>query len=168
MRIRRKRLSRRDPRHPGRLRALAATHAAAHAEGALLGHAFDHAEAVQALGLEAVAGRQQLRVALQQQAARIWARHSFPAPAQATLPSPPPGERLRLAYLSRDFRSHPVAYLMAEVIELHDRARFEVIALSYGPAPGDPMQQRLRQADPGFWAQDGQRLARPLVAQRPK
>ncbi len=29
-------------------------------------------------------------------------------------------------------------------------------------------QQRLRQADPGFWAQDGQRLARPLVAQRPK
>lgn len=84
--------------------------------------------------------------ALQQQAARIWARHSFPAPAQATLPSPPPGERLRLAYLSRDFRSHPVAYLMAEVIELHDRARFEVIALSYGPAPGDPMQQRLRQA----------------------
>lgn len=83
--------------------------------------------------------------ALHQQAARIWARHCLPMPPQPR-PNPPPGERIRLAYLSRDFRSHPVAYLMAEVIELHDRARFEVLALSYGPAPDDPMQQRLRRA----------------------
>ncbi|MCE4554844.1 tetratricopeptide repeat protein [Roseateles cellulosilyticus] len=81
-----------------------------------------------------------------QQAARVWARHSFPPRADA-VPSPARGARIRLAYLSRDFKSHPVAYLMAEVFELHDRAQFEVIALNYGPAlPDDPMQQRLRAA----------------------
>ncbi len=87
--------------------------------------------------------------AAQQQAARIWARHSFPprvdgAPIDA--PGRLPGERIRIAYLSRDFRSHPVSFLMAEVIELHDRSRFEVVALNYGAASDDPLQQRLRAA----------------------
>ncbi len=46
------------------------------------------------------------------------------------------GEKIRLAYLSADFREHPVAFLMAGVFEQHDRARFEVIAMSFTP-PGD-------------------------------
>ncbi|HEY0954448.1 MAG TPA: tetratricopeptide repeat protein [Roseateles sp.] len=87
--------------------------------------------------------------AAQQQAARIWARHSFPPKADGAPVAAPgrlPNERIRIAYLSRDFRSHPVSFLMAEVIELHDRARFEVIALNYGAASNDPLQQRLRAA----------------------
>jgi protein O-GlcNAc transferase len=87
--------------------------------------------------------------AAQQQAARIWARHSF-APQADWVPADAPAQRaddrIRIAYLSRDFRSHPVSFLMAEVIELHDRARFEVIALNYGSASDDAMQQRLRAA----------------------
>lgn len=60
-------------------------------------------------------------------------------------PRPADG-RLRIAYLSGDFREHPVASLTAQLIELHDRRRFEVVALSHGPATGDPMQRRLQAA----------------------
>ncbi len=50
--------------------------------------------------------------------------------------------RLKLAYLSSDFRTHATAYLMAELFELHDRDRFEVIGLS--GAPGDDSAIRKR------------------------
>src|SRR5439155_20353678 len=41
--------------------------------------------------------------------------------------------RIRIAYLSADFHEHATSYLIAELFELHDRSRFEVIALSFGP-----------------------------------
>lgn len=40
-------------------------------------------------------------------------------------------ERIRVAYLSADFREHAVAYLMAGVFEEHDRSRFETIGISF-------------------------------------
>ncbi len=55
-------------------------------------------------------------------------------------------DRIRLGYFSADFRNHATAYLMAELFERHDRARFEVIGYSYGPATGDAMRRRLEQA----------------------
>src|SRR5271168_2490331 len=51
--------------------------------------------------------------------------------------------RLRVAYLSHDFRDHPVAQLIAGVIEAHDRARFETHAFSTGPDDGSPMRRRI-------------------------
>jgi protein O-GlcNAc transferase len=42
-------------------------------------------------------------------------------------------ERIRVAYLSSDFRNHPVAHLMSELFERHDRRRFELIGISFGP-----------------------------------
>jgi predicted O-linked N-acetylglucosamine transferase (SPINDLY family) len=36
----------------------------------------------------------------------------------------------RIGYLSADFRDHPVAHLLGEVFELHDRSRVEVFAYS--------------------------------------
>ncbi|MEI7933058.1 MAG: glycosyltransferase, partial [Alphaproteobacteria bacterium] len=44
--------------------------------------------------------------------------------------------RLRIAYLSADYRDHPVARLIAPVLEAHDRSRFEIIGISLGE-PGD-------------------------------
>lgn len=52
-------------------------------------------------------------------------------------------QRIRLAYLSADFREHPVAHLVAGLLERHDRTRFEVVALSYGPDDASPMRARL-------------------------
>lgn len=41
--------------------------------------------------------------------------------------------KIRVGYLSFDFRNHPVSYLTAELYGLHDRTRFEVYVYSYGP-----------------------------------
>jgi protein O-GlcNAc transferase len=54
--------------------------------------------------------------------------------------------RLRIAYLTADFHLHPTAWLAAELFELHDRAQFEVVGVSYGPDDGSEMRARLRQA----------------------
>ena len=45
------------------------------------------------------------------------------------------GRRLRIGYLSGNFRAHAGAFLMRPVIAGHDRSRVEVIG--YGSAPGD-------------------------------
>jgi predicted O-linked N-acetylglucosamine transferase (SPINDLY family) len=54
--------------------------------------------------------------------------------------------RIRVAYLSADFRQHPMAYAMAGVFEVHDRSRFETIAVSFGPDQRDAMRLRLEPA----------------------
>ena len=55
-------------------------------------------------------------------------------------------DRIRVAYLSADFRQHPMAYAMAGVFDAHDRSRFEIIAISFGPDPQDPVRRRLENA----------------------
>jgi predicted O-linked N-acetylglucosamine transferase (SPINDLY family) len=54
--------------------------------------------------------------------------------------------RFRVGYLSSDLQDHAAAYLIAEVLELHDRDRFEVFAYSYGPEDQGAMRRRLRAA----------------------
>jgi protein O-GlcNAc transferase len=55
-------------------------------------------------------------------------------------------ERIRLAYMSSDFRNHSVGHLVAGVLEAHDRRRFELSAISLIRATEDSMQSRLRAA----------------------
>jgi predicted O-linked N-acetylglucosamine transferase (SPINDLY family) len=56
-------------------------------------------------------------------------------------------DRIRLAYLSADFREHPVAHLAAGLFERHDRSRFHTIALSLLAHPQPSvMRERLRGA----------------------
>jgi len=79
--------------------------------------------------------------------ARAWSRREFgwisnqhePAMRAQTPP-------VRLGYLSWDYHEHATAYLMAEVFELHDRARFSVNAYSFGPDDGSTIRQRIRTA----------------------
>lgn len=52
------------------------------------------------------------------------------------------GRRIRVGYASMDFRSHPMAYLMTDVLEKHDRDKFEVYAYSYGPHDNSPERKR--------------------------
>jgi predicted O-linked N-acetylglucosamine transferase (SPINDLY family) len=52
-------------------------------------------------------------------------------------------ERIKVAYLSADFREHPIALLIAELLELHDRNRFEIHAVSFGRDDGSPMRARI-------------------------
>src|SRR6185369_17789674 len=55
-------------------------------------------------------------------------------------------DRIRVAYVSGDFRRHAVAQLCAGVFEQHDRSRFETLAVSLRPGDGTPMRQRLEKA----------------------
>jgi protein O-GlcNAc transferase len=60
-------------------------------------------------------------------------------------------ERLRVAYLSADFTDHPVAHLIAGVVERHDRRRFETFGVSlYNDPAGGAMQSRMRRAFDSF------------------
>ena len=67
------------------------------------------------------------------------ATHNFVAPNQKP-------KRLRIGYFSADFKEHPVSYLMAKVIETHDRDCFEVYGYSIGRAKDDEMKRRLVKA----------------------
>jgi protein O-GlcNAc transferase len=55
-------------------------------------------------------------------------------------------EKLRIAYLSADFQAHATAFLIAELIERHDRSRFEIHAISFGRDDGSEMRARLVRA----------------------
>jgi protein O-GlcNAc transferase len=52
-------------------------------------------------------------------------------------------ERIRVAYVSGDFRVHPVAILMAGVFEHHDRQHFEISGISFGPDDGSDVRARV-------------------------
>src|ERR1700681_4956117 len=59
-------------------------------------------------------------------------------------------DRIKIAYLSGDFRQHPVAQLTVELFELHDRSRFEVIGVSYGGDDGSELSARIVKAFDAF------------------
>lgn len=74
-------------------------------------------------------------------AASLNRRYDFSGRASA------PG-RLRLGYLSSDFRDHPVGQVIRRLFELHDRNAFEVFAYSSGRDDGSDVRRHLeRTAD---------------------
>ncbi|MSP95304.1 MAG: tetratricopeptide repeat protein, partial [Alphaproteobacteria bacterium] len=70
----------------------------------------------------------------QLQCARIWIADGHQAASPLWRDERYGHERIRIAYVSGDFRPHPVAFLIAGVFEHHDRARFETIGVSLGAA----------------------------------
>jgi predicted O-linked N-acetylglucosamine transferase (SPINDLY family) len=85
--------------------------------------------------------------ALQRQAA---ARHAATLEVDTahrlTHPAPAPRPRLRIGYLSADFREHATVHLAAEFFERHDRGRFEVMGYDIGAADDSAIRQRVIRA----------------------
>ena len=84
---------------------------------------------------------------LQYKVARTWAR--FACPANGALgPIAPRARprRLTVGYFSADFHEHPIGRLLPELIEIHDRSRFEVVAFSLGPSTPNEFRGRLVRA----------------------
>jgi protein O-GlcNAc transferase len=52
-------------------------------------------------------------------------------------------DRIRVAYLSADFHEHATGVLAAGMFESHDRTRFEVTGLSFGPSDNSTMRNRI-------------------------
>ncbi len=60
-------------------------------------------------------------------------------------------EKIRIGYLSSDFRDHPVAAQVVGLLERHDRARFEVVGLSTGRGDDSAVHRRIVKACDRFF-----------------
>ncbi len=75
---------------------------------------------------------------------RRWQQAHFPTTEPVSHENQPdPARRLRVGYVSADFRKHSVAYFIEPLLKGHDRARFEVYCYSGVSAP-DEVTRRLR------------------------
>ncbi len=89
--------------------------------------------------------------ALQLQCARTAMKQSHPPARQPLFTGHRTRrEKIRLAYLSADLRDHALSYLMTGVFEKHDRARFEVIAVSFQPPLNSPFGLRVMESFDAF------------------
>ena len=83
---------------------------------------------------------------LQRACAQLFAADQWPED-RSLGPCTPPAigipARIRVAYVSADFREHPVSYLLVGALERHDRTRFEVIGVSLAPAETGRFGQRI-------------------------
>lgn len=52
-------------------------------------------------------------------------------------------KKIRLGYFSADFHNHATSHLMAEIFELHNQNKFDLIAVSFGPKTNDDVQLRV-------------------------
>jgi predicted O-linked N-acetylglucosamine transferase (SPINDLY family) len=78
-------------------------------------------------------------------------------------------DRIRLGYVSSDLGEHPVGAQIAQLIESHDRKRFEVVAFSTGPDDGSALRRRLKTGFDSFhdlWGRSAQQSAGFIHAQQ--
>jgi predicted O-linked N-acetylglucosamine transferase (SPINDLY family) len=81
---------------------------------------------------------------LQREAAATWiARKTEPAPRRLAPDRPYPRERIRIGYMSSDFCSHAMSYLITELFERHDRRRFEVYGYCSSREDGTQLRKRV-------------------------
>ena len=55
-------------------------------------------------------------------------------------------KKIRVGYYSADFRKHAVSYLIINLLEQHDKSKFELIGFSFGPKKNDEMRKRVSSA----------------------
>jgi predicted O-linked N-acetylglucosamine transferase (SPINDLY family) len=103
----------------------------------------------------------------QLQCARIWVREKCPpagiAPWTGRL-TRQPGERLRVAFVTANFRDHPTLHLSLEFWEKIDRSRLEMFAYNLRHDDDNPFLRRARAAFEHFTDVSGEPT--PRIAQR--
>jgi len=88
---------------------------------------------------------------LQRKAAETWISDQHPADHGPQMPARKMRhEKIRIAYVSSDFREHPASYNMAGVFENLDKERFEISAISLGEKSTGDMRRRLEQSFNNF------------------
>jgi predicted O-linked N-acetylglucosamine transferase (SPINDLY family) len=84
---------------------------------------------------------------IQQRVSRMWVQDRCPRNDSLPAAFDPAGrERIRVGYFSADFHEHATAYLIAGLLESHDRSQFEVLGFSLGPESQGAMRTRVREA----------------------
>jgi protein O-GlcNAc transferase len=79
----------------------------------------------------------------QLQCSKLWVAEYFPALQDQLWQKRQDGSRISVAYVSADFRHHPLSYLTAGLFECHDKSRFQISAISLGPDEKSEIRQRL-------------------------
>jgi predicted O-linked N-acetylglucosamine transferase (SPINDLY family) len=72
--------------------------------------------------------------------------------------------RIRVAYVTSEFRRHPRSFLIVRLLEQHDRKNFEVFAYSTAPSDGSDIRHRVEAACEHFIEISG--MPAPKIAQR--
>jgi predicted O-linked N-acetylglucosamine transferase (SPINDLY family) len=86
-------------------------------------------------------------IRLQSESAASWVRRkTVPFPNRLAPPAPYDHARIRLGYMSSDFCSHAMSYLITELFERHDRMRFEVFGYCASKDDGTRLRQRVLSA----------------------
>jgi protein O-GlcNAc transferase len=81
---------------------------------------------------------------LQKKAAEIFMQSKYPANySLQKITKHPKKKKIRIGYFSADFYNHPVSFLTAELFEMHDKSKFELIAFAFGPNRKDEMRKRV-------------------------
>ena len=101
--------------------------------------------------------------AMQTRCANLFVGHEFPAAPYPSTGQHNRHDRIRVAYISSDFRTHPVSYLIAGLIEGHSRARFNVTGISLQPEESSGTGQRMKRAFDSFV--DASKMADKKIAQ---
>lgn len=96
--------------------------------------------------------------------ARVWARRTQPQKQRLCGTEPYRHNKMRIAYMSTDFRDHVVSDMIVGCFEQHDRARFELTAISVGPKDRSRMRSRIVAAFEQFI--DGHAMSDIEVARR--
>jgi protein O-GlcNAc transferase len=84
--------------------------------------------------------------ALQRTCAEVYVADRMPDAPPVLRKSQQTHSKVRIAYLSSDFRDHAVAQLMIGVFEAHDKERFETYAFSTGPDDGSELHRRVQRS----------------------
>jgi predicted O-linked N-acetylglucosamine transferase (SPINDLY family) len=83
-------------------------------------------------------------ISLQNTAAAGWvARKTSLAPRRLAPATPYGHARIRIGYMSSDFCSHAMSYLITELFERHDRSRFEIFGYCASQEDGTALRQRV-------------------------
>lgn len=90
-------------------------------------------------------------------ATRLWGK-----PTVSHGNDPDPDRRLRIGYVSGDFRTHSVAYFIEPVLEAHDRSGFEIYCYSDADSP-DETTARLQRLDVRW--RDVSHMSAPEIAE---
>jgi protein O-GlcNAc transferase len=89
--------------------------------------------------------------ALQLQIAKLWSREKYKLlNPEKIKPYEIKQRRIKVGYFSSYFKLHPVAILMAEMFELHDKNQFEIFIFSYGEQKNDSMTKRIKKSGVHF------------------
>ena len=84
---------------------------------------------------------------LQKISAEIWIKENFSKKSFIEkIPKKESEKKIRIGYYSADYYEHATSYLIAELIELHDKSKFEIFGFSFGPDKDDKMRKRISKA----------------------